>query len=209
MTNTQNTRPQQPDTAMSGRGTTREPSPAPVSAMTDIVRQERRAILRARARKMAGETKQVANAQHLIDIVEFQLATETYGIDSTFVREVVPLKDLTPLPGVPSFVLGIVSVRGQILSVIDLKKFFNLPEKGLGQLNTLIILQHKAMVFGILADQMVGVFSIAEYLIQDAPPTVAGIGAEYLRGVTADYVIILDAERILGDENIIVNQKVE
>lgn len=130
--------------------------------------------------------------------MEFRLATEKYGLESAFVREVYPLKELTPLPGVPPFVLGIVNVRGQILSVIDLKKFFNLPEKGLGQLNKLIILRKKQMEFGILADEILGARSVALDAIQAPPPTVSGVGAEYLRGVTSERVILLDAEKILS-----------
>ena len=171
--------------------------------------QETRLILRARARVLAQEPQQAASALDLLDIIEFRLASETYGIESAFIRETYPLKDLTPLPGVPPFVLGIINVRGQILSVIDLKKFFNLSANGLGQLNKLIILRNEQMEFGILADDILGARSIALEAIQAAPPTVSGIGAQHLRGVTAERVIILDSERILGDEQIIVRQEVD
>jgi purine-binding chemotaxis protein CheW len=122
------------------------------------------------------------------------------------VREAYPLKDFTPLPGTPPFVLGIINLRGQILSVVDLKKFFDLPEEGLGQLNKLIILHNEQMEFAILADDILGARPMALGEILAAPPTVSGIGAEYLRGVTAGHVIILDAEKILSDGKIIVNQ---
>ena len=112
--------------------------------------QESRAILRSRARALARAPQQTATAQQFLEIVEFRLASETYGLEAAFVREVYPLKDFTPLPSVPPFVLGILNVRGQILSVIDLKKFFGLPEKGLGQLNKLIILRDRA--HGIWSD---------------------------------------------------------
>ena len=168
--------------------------------------QASRAILRARAHALAREPQQAILAQEFLEIVEFRLASETYGLESAYIRETYPLKDFTPLPGVPPFVLGIVNVRGQILSVIDLKKFFDLPEQGLGQLNKLIILRDRQMEFGILADEILGARSIALDTIQAAPPTVSEIGAAYLRGVTVERVIILDAEKILNDEQIIVHQ---
>jgi purine-binding chemotaxis protein CheW len=168
--------------------------------------QASRAVLRTRARALAREPRRTALAQEFLEVVEFRLAAETYGLESAFIRETYPLKDFTPLPGVPSFVLGIVNVRGQILSVIDLKKFFDLPEQGLGQLNKLIILHNHQMEFGILADEIIGARSIALDTIQAAPPTLSGIGADYLRGVTVERVIILDAEKILNDEQIIVHQ---
>jgi purine-binding chemotaxis protein CheW len=168
--------------------------------------QENLAILKMRARLLAREPKQADEHQEFLPIVEFRLASETYGLESAFVREVYPLKDFTPLPGVPSYVLGIANVRGQILSIIDLKKFFGLPGKGFGQLNKLIILRNGPMEFGVLADDILGARSIPLETIQAVPPTVSGIGAEFLRGVTAEHVILLDAEKILGDEKIIVNQ---
>jgi len=171
-------------------------------------RKEKDAILKARARLLASETAEVA-AREFLDVIEFSLAAETYGIESAFVREVYPLKDFTPLPGTPPFVLGIVNVRGQILSVIDLKKFFNLPEKGLGQLNKAIIIRNDTMEFGILADAVRDARPVPLETVQAAPPTVTGIGAEYLKGVTGEGVIILAAEKILGDEKIIVRQEAD
>lgn len=171
--------------------------------------QEKGAILKARARVLARETEEAGAAREFLDIIKFSLAAETYGIESAFVREVYPLKDFTPLPGTPPFVLGIVNVRGQILSVIDLKKFFSLPEKGLGQLNKVIIIRNDLMEFGVLADAILDARPIPLETMQAAPPTVIGIGAEYLKGVTGERLIILDAEKILGDENIVVHQEAD
>lgn len=169
--------------------------------------EQQNSIFKARARALAGEPEQVDAAWEFLDILEFRLASETYGIESAFVREVYPLKDFTPIPGTPPFVLGIVNIRGQILSVIDLKKFFTLPDKGLGELNKVIIIRVDRREFGILADVIIGVVSIPLDAIQPPLPTMTGIGAEYLKGVTLDREIILDAGKILSDENIIVDEK--
>ena len=171
--------------------------------------EEQRSILKARARALAREPKPDGAAQEFLDIIEFRLASETYGIESAFVREVHPLKDFTPLPGTPPFVLGIVNVRGQIVSVVDLKRFFSLPDKGLGELNKVIIIRDDRMEFGILADAILGTYSIPLEAIQPPLPTVTGIGAEYLKGVTEDREIILDAAKILGDEKIVVYEDPE
>ncbi len=89
--------------------------------------------------------------------MKFLLTHENYGIESVYVREVHPLKELTPLPCTPSFVLGIINVRGQILSVIDLKKFFDLPAQEPTSLNKVIIFHNNRIEFGILADAVIGV----------------------------------------------------
>lgn len=171
--------------------------------------EARRAVLKTRANALAVEPQPAVAAQELLDIVEFTLGAETYGIAAASVREIFPLREFTPLPGTPPFVLGIVALRGQIISVVDLKKIFDLPEKGLGQLNRVIILRDERMEFGILADDILGARPITKETIQPPPPTVAGVRAGYLLGVTVERVIILDAEKILGYEKLIVHQEAE
>ena len=171
--------------------------------------EERKKILRARAEALAREPQSKQGGEESIDVVEFLLAYESYAIESSCVREVYPLKDLTPLPGTPPFVLGVSSVRGQILSVIDLKKFFDLPEKGLTDLNKVIIVRADFMEFGILADAVLGVRSIPLQELQGPLPTLTGIRAEYLRGVTKERLVLLDAAKILSDKKIIVHEEVE
>jgi len=171
--------------------------------------RENQGTLRVRARALARVPPQAGAGRTLLEIVAFSLASETYGLASAFVREVCPLKAYTPLPGVPPFVLGLVNVRGQILSIIDLKKLFNLPDTRLGQLNKLIVLRHAQMELAIVADDILGARLIELEALQAAPPTVSGIGAGYLRGVTAERMVILDAEKILNDEQIVVHQDAE
>jgi len=166
--------------------------------------EEKKRVLEARARVLAGETEDRTLTGDRFEIVEFLLAYEKYGIATTFVREVYPLVELTPLPRTPAFVLGVANVRGHILSVMDIKKFFDLPEKGLTDLNKLIIVRVSDMELGILADDIHGVRSVASAALQPALPTMTGSRADYLRGLTEDSVAILDIERILADKRIVV-----
>ncbi|MEX2117317.1 MAG: chemotaxis protein CheW [Bacteroidota bacterium] len=171
--------------------------------------EEKRSLLKKRAQTLALRENDESVQRHCMEIIVFRLAYETYGIETAFVREVYPLRDFTPLPGTPSFVLGIMNVRGQIVSVIDLKKFFNLPEKGLGELNKVIIMSNERMEFGILADGVEGTVSVAREEIMAVPPSVRGIGEKYLKGVTKEHIVLLDAESILNDGTIIVNDEAQ
>ena len=170
---------------------------------------EKKNILKARAKILAREPEQEKKAEEYLEVVEFLLAYETYAIETAYIREIYPLKELTPLPCAPPFVLGIINVRGQILSVIDLKKFFGLPEKGLSDLNKVIILHKEEMEFGILADKILGVRYIPISEIQPSLPTLTEIQAEYLKGVTKERVVVLETARILSDKKIIVHEEVE
>src|SRR5258708_6344902 len=143
--------------------------------------EEKRKILRARARSLAAGGKVEATSPALLlEVVEFVLGPEHYGIESKHIREIHPLSEFTPLPCTPAFVLGLVNVRGQILSIINIKKLFDLPEKGLTDLNKAIIVHADHMELGILADAILGVRAIAFEELHPALPTLTVIRPDYL-----------------------------
>jgi len=171
-------------------------------------RGDKEAILRARAQALAQAPEDKQTPAEFLEVVEFLLAGERYAVESRYVREIYPLDALTPLPCTPRFVLGIINVRGEIFSVIDLKKFFDLPEKGLPERSKAILLRAEEMELGLLADEVFGVRPVPLERLQAPLPTLTGIRAEYLRGVTKERLAILDAEKLLGDKRIIVREEV-
>lgn len=166
-------------------------------------------ILRARAQALAMPIAEPPAAEHAIEALTFLLAGETYAIELPFVREVYSLTAFTPLPGTPGFVLGIINVRGQILSVLDLRHFFAFPHVGLSELNKVIILRQGDMELGILADAVLSVQSIPKDDIQPGLPTLTGIRNAYLKGVTPDRWVVLDGGKILSDSTLVVNAQAE
>ena len=168
-----------------------------------------RQILRERARALAQRPERTGTSQDWIDVLEFSLAQERYAVESRYVDEVCAFKELTPLPCTPPFLLGIVNVRGCILPVIDLKKFFDLPEKGLTDLHRIIVATDQDVELGLLADVIVGTRAIPAASLQPSLPTLTGIREEYLKGVTADRLIVLDLPRILASPRMIVHEEVQ
>jgi purine-binding chemotaxis protein CheW len=167
-----------------------------------------RDVLRKRAKVLAQKPQEEMGTEAGLDCLEFRLNYETYAIGMEWVTETCPLKDLTPLPGTPTFVAGIINLRGRIFSVVDIRRFFDLPEKGLTNLNRVIILQGAEMEFGILADEIMGTRSVPLAEIQPPLPTLTGIREEYLLGVTRDRTAILDGARLLGDRNLVVFERI-
>lgn len=165
-------------------------------------------ILRKRARELARPLKDKEQDSDVLKIVEFQLGDEIYGLELDHVLEVYPLRELTPIPGVPSFVQGIINVRGQIVSVIDLKIFFEMNSEELTDSTSVIILQSKKMEFGILADAIVGVDAIPKKEILPSLPTLTGIRADFLKGVSKERLVILDGGQLLADTRLIVDEEV-
>jgi purine-binding chemotaxis protein CheW len=171
--------------------------------------EEKKRILRKRALLLAREPAAERAAGEVIDVIEFSLTGERYAVETSFVREVCPLREFTPLPGTPSFVFGLINVRGQIVSVVDIRKFFDLAGGGEGDMKRVIIVSGGGMEFGILADAIVGVLTIEVGEMQRSLPTLSGIREEFLRGITRDRLAVLDMERLLADGRIVVHDEAE
>jgi purine-binding chemotaxis protein CheW len=169
--------------------------------------EETRRILKARARTLARESAKTEPTDERLEVLEFALADEKYGIESSYVREVFSLKELTALPCTPSFVLGLVNVRGQILSVIDIKKFFDLPDQDRTGRNKVIVVHTDRLELGILADAVLGVSLIPLTDLQPSLPTLTGVRADYLRGVTKEPMVVLDGQKLLSSPKLIVYEE--
>lgn len=164
-------------------------------------------ILRDRARLLARAPEQVSDS--LLEVLEFRLGAERYAVETPLVGEVYPLRDLTPLPCTPPFVRGIVNLRGHILPVLDLKRLFDLPEQELTDQHCIIVVRGGALEFGLLADVIVGVRSIPMESLQTSLPTLTGIRDEYLKGVTAERLLVLDLASIVADPKIVIHQEID
>jgi len=166
-------------------------------------------VLHARALALARRPEEARAADTLIELLEFRLAHERYAVETRHVREVHPLRSLTPLPCAPTFVRGIVNVRGRITAVLDIKRFFELPQAGLTDLHRVVLIQGDGLEVGLLADAIGGVRTIALQELQDQLPTLTGIRAGYLKDVTAQGLVVLDAQRLIEDPGIVVQEEIE
>lgn len=164
-----------------------------------------KAILKMRAQALAAPLPVDTETDNAtIEILEFELAQEHYAVETRYVREACPLDNLTTLPGTPDFVKGVVNLRGEIISVVDIKRFFGLPEKGITHLNKLIVLESDAMIFAILADGLEGVRQLPLDELRTAQAASSAINGRYIQGITRAGLAVLDAGVLLSDENIIV-----
>lgn len=172
------------------------------------VTKRKRTILKQRADllKIKVEKEEITGNQ--LEVLEFLLSSEKYFIDSNFITEVIPLKELTPLPCTPEFLLGIINVSGKILAVLNIKKFLNLHEQGITNLNRVILLRFQDIELGILADEIIGSSYIFMNRMQLNIPTIKGIQNQYISGITKDRKILLNIKKIITSETIIINDEV-
>ncbi|MGH9457635.1 MAG: chemotaxis protein CheW, partial [Thermoanaerobaculia bacterium] len=141
-----------------------------------------RRILAERARALATPPAAEAEGESL-EVVEFRLGETTCAIPAPAVREVHSLVRLTPVPCTPPFVAGIVNVRGEIFSVVDLRALLALRAADADGERWMVLLRADAMAFGIIADAVVGVGRIPLERIQAAH---TGGEASWVRGVTPE-----------------------
>ena len=166
-----------------------------------------REILKQRALELAREPADATPAADTLEVIEFELSGERYAFELAQVREVCALRELTPVPCTPEFLTGIVNLRGEILAVIDLRKFFGLPSAGITQLNQIIIIEGSATRLGILVDSVERSRTILPGSLQPALPTHTDVRADYLRGITGDRLAVLDAAKILSHPRILIEDR--
>ena len=169
--------------------------------------QMRSRILEERARLLACEPPDDV-AEDARDMLEFSIGGERYAFEARWVREIVVLRELAPLPCTPAFVQGVVSVRGRIVSAVDLRRFWGLPECGIVDFHRIIVLRGCDMEFGVLADRVDGVASFRpSELLRDASAFPAGVAAQHILGVAGGKIALLDAEALLRDRRIIIDRE--
>ena len=95
--------------------------------------------------------------------------------------------------------MGLMNIRGELITIIDLKILFELPKQDLTNLNKVIVIEYDDLVLGILVDSVVGVTLVYRNEIQSGLPTLTDIRADFLYGVTKDHLIIIDAVKFIND----------
>jgi purine-binding chemotaxis protein CheW len=164
-----------------------------------------REILEERAAALARIPAETAADAEGIEAVVFHLAGERYAIETAFVCEVAPLTPPARLPGAPDFFAGVVSLRGQILAVIDLRRLYGLPVLEDTTWTRLVVLGEGQPELGVLAEAVSEVVRLPRSrLLEPAAP--AGLTPEHVRGVTEQALIVLDGAALLRDGRLFIDQ---
>ena len=171
-----------------------------------VSQEKMQATLLERARALA-KSSDVETSEGM-PLVVFSLATETYGIPTDYVRDVQPLRQITPVPCTPDFVVGVINIRGSIYSVIDIRSFFGVPAQEITPATKVIVVDTEELQVGILADDVSGAMSVPRDEINPPLAAQATIKEEYIEGVTNDMLIILNLEALMQDERIIIHEEV-
>ena len=163
-------------------------------------------ILRERARALARPLAESKTPAEVLDVLVFSLAGERYGVEASYVLEVLPLRELTSLPCVPPVFAGVMNYRGRILPVLDIRRLFGLSGQGTTEGNRVVVIEANSMALGILTESVAGIVRIDAQEITPPPVTLAGDRQAFLRGVTGEMLAVIDLPTLIRDPRVVVNE---
>ncbi|MDO9324943.1 MAG: chemotaxis protein CheW [Methanoregula sp.] len=140
-----------------------------------------------------------------IEVLKFRLAYQEYAIGMKYVREVVLTGGITPVPGTPEYISGICAIRGEIISLVDLRALFSISGRGLTDLNRVIVVTDGTMTFGILADYITGIATIPASMPAAPAPNPSTGAVPYQLGV-AEGIVVLDGAALLSDPRMLIDE---
>lgn len=193
---------------MTQRDTNTDNQPQPTinwRAIRDSLRwdeaEQHRHLLRQRAEQYAAPPRRAQETPaDALTVLTFTLGDERYGVDVALVQAVRVLPPVTPVPGTPDFYHGVVNVRGQIITVLDLRRFFGqaVDAEALRQPRELVIVRSAPLALGLLVQEVIGVATVPSEALCPFEQL------RYARGVTAERLVLLDLTRLFEDDRLIV-----
>ena len=139
----------------------------------------------------------------VIQFVTFTLAGETYGVDVMQIQEVLRHTEIAPVPGAPSYVIGIINLRGNVVTVIDTRERFELEPGEITDASRIVIIESEKHVVGILVDSVSEVVYMHQSEIENVPNVGGDSTAKFIYGVchkNETLYMLIDLNKLLTEE---------
>jgi len=149
------------------------------------------------------DVKKDQSNDEVLQWVTFQLEEETYGINVMQVREVLRYSEIAPVPGAPDYVLGIINLRGNVVTVIDTRSRFGLMQGEISDNTRIIVIESERQVIGILVDSVAEVVYLRSSEIDTTPSVGTDESAKFIQGVSnrdGKLLILVDLNKLLSDD---------
>jgi len=135
--------------------------------------------------------------------VTFRLDEETYGVNVMQVQEVLRHTEIAPVPGAPQYVLGIINLRGNVVTVIDTRSRFGLPPDDVTDNTRIVIIEAEGQVVGIMVDAVSEVVYLRQSEIETAPNVGNDESAKFIQGVcnkNDELLILVELDKMLTED---------
>ena len=153
--------------------------------------------------RLLSANKNADSNDEVLQWVTFKLEEETYGINVMQVQEVLRYTEIAPVPGAPSYVLGIINLRGNVVTVIDTRARFGLMGAEVTDNSRIVIIEAEKQVIGILVDSVAEVVYLRSSEIDSAPNIGTEESAKFIQGVSnrdGELLILVDLNKLLNDD---------
>ena len=171
---------------------------------------EERQVFQERAKNLLEESEN-QEFQGLIPLAVVGLNQEYFGILLSSVNEFIEIHNITPIPCTPEHIVGNINLRGEIMTLVDIRRFLNLPSPQNQTVSKAMIVQVDEIISGLIVDEVFDIIYLNSATICPTPAAVRSSQNEYLQG-TAPYrnamMSILDLKKILSQEELVVNEEV-
>jgi purine-binding chemotaxis protein CheW len=169
------------------------------------------ALWHRRAIELAEAPDRDREVGELLTLVVVRLGADRYAVPIVAVREILRVGKLTPVSTAPAFVLGVINLRGVIMTVLDLRVFFGLEPGPVGAEARIIIAEGGGLVVGFLVEQVEEIVDVPAAQVKPPLSSAKGLVEDYVVGIAAhggQMVVLIDLERVLGNPRIIVDEVV-
>lgn len=171
---------------------------------------EERTIFRRRADNLRqATTEAITEVAQQIPLAVVRLNGEYFGLDLGMIREFINIRKFTPIPCCPQHILGNINLRGEIITLVDLRKFLNLPITSAKTIAKAVVIEIEDLVAGLFVDEVLDVMYLPQNKINPIPIAVESNSSEYLIGV-APYLekmlSLIDLSKIINQKKLEVNE---
>ena len=150
----------------------------------------------------SGQQNQAQDDQ-VLQYVTFRLDDETYGINVMQIQEVLRYTEIAPVPGAPDYVLGIINLRGNVVTVIDTRRRFGLADAEVTDATRIVVMESSSQVMGILVDSVAEVVYLKANEIETAPNVGNEESAKFIQGVcnkNGELLILVELDKMMSEE---------
>ena len=173
-----------------------------------LSKEESQEILESRARVLALKPEVEDQTEDVLELTTFLLGKDVYAFESKAIREICSVKTITPLPCAPKHVDGLIYLRGQIITLIDLQQYLGMPASLLAAESTAILADSEELQVGFRVDKVLDTIVVSHSALGKSLKGLENVKVEYVLGIAPDFTVVLDLKTIVSEEKLIVNQTV-
>jgi len=143
--------------------------------------------------------------EEMLQWVTFHLNDETYGVNVMAVKEVLRHTDIAPVPGSPDYVLGIINIRGTVISVINTRRRFGIPDQEPTDNTRIVVIEIGKYVVGIMVDSVAEVVYLRQSEIETAPNVGKDDSGRFIQGVcnkNDELLILVEFDKLISQEEL-------